>query len=189
VLEMAKGNEPSRSNRFAVVNHEFDGHTLAELIEYLRSERRPEDLGGDLKAADPVLSPEIGKECGTRILRKIRKDARAGQRIPFASPDPDIDLGITESAVRTLIRSAASTMPGVLVKRCRLSGDVTVPGERIRIDVDASALCDAPLPIVADQLRAEVKARLRTHTELNVSSIEIAVEDCREVLPWRAEDR
>jgi len=40
---------------------------------------------------------------------------------------------------------------------------------------------------VADRLRDEVDRALRTHTELNVTAIDIAIRDIREVPTWTEE--
>jgi uncharacterized alkaline shock family protein YloU len=184
---------------------DLDGHTLDELTDYLESGRQPRDasieespgcqlaldalerlqgLGGELIEADAAAAPEVDQSWVDRILGGIALDARAGRRIPFESVEPNIDLGITEGAVRGLIRSAENAVPGLLVGRCRLDGDVTVPGAPIRIAIDASMLYGEPILQVTERLRTEVAERLQAHTALNIVAIDIAIKDIREVSSW-----
>lgn len=184
---------------------DLDGHTLDELTDYLEAGRLPRDpsieespgcqialdalerlqgLGGELIEADAAAAPEVDQSWVERILDGIALDARAGRRIPFESVEPNIDLGITEGAVRGLIRSAENAVPGLLVGRCRLEGDVTVLGAPIRIEIDASALYGEPILQTTERLRTEVAQRLQTHTALNIIAIDIAITDIREVSSW-----
>lgn len=189
---------------------DLDGHTLDELTDYLDAGRQPADrsidespgcqlaldalerlqgLGAELIAAEAAAEPPVDENWVDRILSGIAMDARAGRRIPFESPDPHVDLAITEGAVRGLIRSAENAVPGLVVGRCRLDGDVTQAGAPIRIEIDASALHGQSIPKVAAELRAEVDRGLRAHTELNVIAIDIAIKDVREVSSWAGESR
>lgn len=187
---------------------DLDGHTLDELTDYLDAGRQPADrsidespgcqlaldaltrlqgLGAELIAAEAAAEPAVDENWVDRILSGIAMDARAGRRIPFDSPDPKADLAITEGAVRGLIRSAENAVPGLLIGRCRLDGDVTQPGTPIRVAIEASALHGQSIPKVAAELRAEVDRGLRAHTELNVVAIDIAIRDIREVSSWAGE--
>ncbi|MBO0981916.1 Asp23/Gls24 family envelope stress response protein [Microbacterium sp. SD291] len=189
-------------HRLGLERADLDGHTIEELADYLDAGRSPADasidgsagcqlaldalerlhgLTGRLIAADAAAQGAVDESWVDRVLSGIALDARAGRRIPFAS-DPDEDLAITEGAVRGLIRGAENALPGVLVGRCRLDGDVTLPGEPIRIGLDASVPYGEPITRLAERLRAEVDDRLRTHTELNVVEIDIMVRDIR--APW-----
>ncbi|MBT2484977.1 MULTISPECIES: hypothetical protein [unclassified Microbacterium] len=189
------------TGRLGLEPTDLDGHTLEELTDYLEAGRQPTDpsieespgcqlaldalerlhgLGGQLIDADAAAAPDVDAGWVDRILNGIALDARAGRRIPFESPDERVDLAITEGAVRGLIRSAENAVPGLLVGRCRLQGDVTVPGEPIRIEIEASALHGEPIRRIADRLREEVGERLRRHTELNVVAIDIAIRDIQE---------
>lgn len=187
---------------------DLDGHTLDELTDYLDAGRQPAErsidespgcqlaldaltrlqgLGAELIAAEAAAEPAVDESWVDRILSGIAMDARAGRRIPFESPDPRVDLAITEGAVRGLIRSAENAVPGLLIGRCRLDGDVTQPGTPIRVAIEASALHGQSIPKVAAELRAEVDRGLRAHTELNVVAIDIAIRDIREVSSWAGE--
>lgn len=189
---------------------DLDGHTLEELSDYLDASRQPPDpsieespgcqlaldalerlqgLGGQLIAADAADSPDVDASWVDRILSGIALDARAGRRIPFEAPEPAVDLGITEGAVRGLIRSAENAVSGVLVGRCRLDGDVTVPGAPIRIDIEASARFGESIPRMAERLRAEAEQRLRAHTELNIVAIDVRIRDVYDVSAWAERSR
>ena len=181
---------------------DLDGHTIEELSDYLDSGRFPADpsidesagcqialealerlraLAPDLISADTAVEPEADENWVPSILAGIALDARAGRRIPIVIDPSDVDAGITEGALRGVIRAAENTVPGVLVGRCRLDGDVTVHGEPVLVRVDVSVPYREPIPELADRLRAEISRRLTAHTTLNVTGIDITVLDLRQL--------
>jgi len=189
---------------------DLDGHTIEELADYLDRGRSPADpsieqsagcrialdalerlrvLTPELLAADTAAEPPPEESWVQDILAGIALDARAGRRIPIAAPAPNTDLGITEGAVRGLIRAAEHTVPGVLVGRCRLDGDVTVPGEPVRVRVDVSVPYGEPIPDLVQRLREEISRRLTAHTTLDVTGIDITVHDVRRQSSPAEEDR
>ncbi|WEK62286.1 MAG: hypothetical protein P0Y60_05900 [Candidatus Microbacterium colombiense] len=207
---MTDDHDNPELRRLGLEPTDLDGHTLEELSDYLDAARQPADpsidespgcqlaldalerlqgLGGQLIDADAAESPDVDASWVDRILSGIALDARAGRRIPFDVPDPSVDLGITEGAVRGLIRSAENAVPGVLVGRCRLEGDVTQPGAPIRIDIEASARFGESIPRMVDRLRSETEQRLRTHTELNIVAIDVTIRDVYDVSAWAERSR
>lgn len=181
---------------------DLDGHTLEELSDYLEAGRVPLDpsiegspgcqlaldalerlhgLGGQLIDADAAAMPEVDDSWVDRILSGIALDARAGRRIPFAETDPAVDFGITEGAVRGLIRSAENAVPGILVGRSTLDGDVTAVGEPIRIAIEVNAVYGESIPQAVDRLREEVAERLRRQTSLTVTAIDVTVRDIQRI--------
>lgn len=187
---------------------DLDGHTLEELSDYLEAGRLPLDpsiegspgcqlaldalerlrgLGGQLIDADAAASPEVDESWVNRILDGIALDARAGRRIPFDEPDPTIDFGITEGAVRGLIRSAENAVAGVLVGRSTLDGDVTTAGAPVKISIEVNAVYGQSIPRVVESLRHEVAERVTRHTALNVVAIDITVRDIQNVESWTEE--
>lgn len=195
--------------RFGLDPTDLDGHTLEELTDYLEAGRQPADrsidespgcqlaldalerlhgLGAELMDAETAAEPDVEQSWVDRILSGIALDARSGRRIPFQSTDPGVELAITEGAVRGLVRAVESAVPGLLIGRCRLTGDVTIAGAPITVEIDASALHGEPIPLIADRLRAEIDLGLRRHTELNVVAIDIAIRDLREVSSWTEEN-
>lgn len=195
---MTDEHDDRQLRRLGLEPEDLDGHTLDELTDYLEAGRTPADpsiegsagcqlaldalerlsvLTPELLAADSAASGTVDDGWVDRILSGIALDARSGRRIPVASEDERVDLGVTEGAVRGLIRAAEETIPGVLIGRCRLDGDVTDPGVPIAIDVEVSVPYGMPILTLADQLRAEIGARLATHTELNITRIDLTIED------------
>jgi uncharacterized alkaline shock family protein YloU len=136
-------------------------------------------LTPDLIAADTAAEPEADDGWVRRVLGGIALDAHAGRRIPLATSEPDADLGITEGAVRGLVRAAERAVPGLVVGRCRFDGDVTLTGAPVRVLVDVSVPYGRPIPPLVERLRGEIAGRLALHTELNVTAVDITVRDVR----------
>ncbi|MDR7384975.1 hypothetical protein [Promicromonospora iranensis] len=178
----------------------LDGHTIDELTDYLEAGRVPADpsidgspacrlaldalerlhgLTPDLIAADTAAEPEADDGWVRRVLGGIALDAHAGRRIPVPTSVPHADLGITEGAVRGLVRAAENAVPGLVVGRCRFDGDVTRPGAPVTVLVDVSVPYGRPIPPLVEQLRGEIAGRLALHTELNVTAVDITVRDVR----------
>ena len=179
-------------------DEDLDGHTIEELTDYLEAGRTPRNasiegspgcmlaldalarlhaLTPALIASDEAAEPQPEASWVEGIIAGIAMDARSGRRIPLAAPDDDADLAITEGAVRGLIRAAENVFPGVLIGRCVLTGDVTVPGESIGVEVDASVPFGEPIVQLAEQLRSEIAERLEKHTRLVVTGIDITIRD------------
>ena len=194
----------------AFESEDLDGHTIEELSDYLDNGRTPATpsidqspgcqialealerlraLTPELLAADAAIESEPDEGWVQSILAGITLDARAGRRIPIAVPMPEADLGITEGAVRGLVRAAETAVPGILIGRCRLDGDVTAPGEPVRVRVEASVPYGDPIPSLAGRLREEIGARLTAHTTLNVTGIDILVHDIHQIPRPAGEDR
>jgi uncharacterized alkaline shock family protein YloU len=87
-----------------------------------------------------------------------------------------------------MIRGAEEAVPGVLVGRTRIDGDVTVPGEPVHLRVDASIAYGRPIPATAEKLRDEIHRRLSAQTTMNIDTIDIAVRDVQR-LSGRSEQR
>lgn len=202
---MSDEHDAPELRRLGLEPADLDGHTIDELTDYLDADRTPANpsidgsagcqlaldalirlraLTGQLIAADAAEEQEVDDSWVDRILSGIVLDARSGRRVPIASEVGGADLGITEGAVRGLVRAAEGSVPGVLVGRCRLDGDAEQPGAPIRIDIDASVPYGEPIPNLVERLRAEVADRLRRHTELNVVGIDITVRDIQDVASW-----
>ena len=84
---------------------------------------------------------------------------------------------ITEGAVRAIIRAAGDGVDGIFVGRCRFTGDITIPGEPVTIDVDASVLWGQSIPQTAERVREAITADLARHTVLNISAVNVTVHD------------
>ncbi|MHC2185259.1 putative alkaline shock family protein YloU [Rathayibacter agropyri] len=176
---------------------EQDGIGIDELSDYLDRGRSPYDpvieespehrrtlralervraLSGALIDDDAARLPAPEASWFGSILAQARREARAGRDIPFASMQPDMSLTITEGAVRGLVREAGDSVPGVLVGRCRLVGDIDV-GAEVVVEVTISVFWGIPIAEAAQQVRERVHTRLLTQTELRVSTIDVRVED------------
>lgn len=178
----------------------IDGHALDELSDYLARGRRPADPSIDdspecraalaalerlsrttaeVLAAEAESAP-LDEGWVSRILDGIRLDVKAGRRIPVAHPDPAADLGLTEGAVRALIRSVGDGIDGVLVGRCRLDGEIETPGAPVAVHIEISVRFGEPLAEVATRVREAVAAELARHAELAIESVDVTVTDVRD---------
>lgn len=113
------------------------------------------------------------------MLANLRLETRAGRSIPLAG-GPSEELSETEGAVIALVRNVGDALGGVLIGRCRLDGDVSVPGAPVEVNVNVSARYGYPLPDLAEDLRAAIMAGLLVETELNVAAVNVAFTDMRE---------
>lgn len=204
------GQLPAELRELGLDSDDLDGHTIEELADYLDAGRTPPDpsieqsagcqlaldamerlrtVAGSLFDADVAAEPEPEETWVQSILSGIALDARAGRRIPVAHPSARADLGITEGAVRGIVRAAEADVPGAIVGRCRLHGDVTTPGEPVRVDADLSVPYGESVPALGSRLRAAIAARLAVHTELNVAAIDITIRDIHDLPDLRREER
>lgn len=111
------------------------------------------------------------------LLANLQREVRSGRSIPLTHPSPSARLTLTEGAVRGLIRAAGDGVDGVLIGRCVLDGDVTVPSSPIVVRLDASVFWGERIPEVAERLRLAVAGALLQHTELRVEAIDVTVTD------------
>ncbi|MFK4759304.1 hypothetical protein ACI3KS_00070 [Microbacterium sp. ZW T5_45] len=196
---------PAEIRRLGLEPDDLDGHTLEDLSDYLDAGRTPADasidgspgcqlaldalerlrrLGGELLEADAAAHPAVDESWVDRILGGIALDVRAGRRIPYAGDDVTVDSGITEGAVRGVIRSAENAVPGILVGRSTLVGDVETIGAPVRIGLEISALYGTPIPRAVESLRREVADRLHRQTDLVIDAIDITVRDVQRFETW-----
>lgn len=178
----------------------LDGHTVEELSAYLDADRTPtnfsiessagcqialaalgrlRDLTQHMLEAQAAAEPAPPDGWVRGIMERIALEARAGRDIPISHAAPTARLSLTEGAVRGLIRAAGDSVPEVIVGRCRLDGDVTIPGEPVTVTVDVSVAWGTNLHQAAERTRAEIRQALATHTELAVTAIDVNVQDVR----------
>jgi len=176
----------------------IDGYTLDELADYLDRGQRPRDPGIDDSPAcqialaglrrlrrfnDTFLDDEAAAEPPrdeswiSALLENLRVDAHAGRSVPIAHPDPEATLSVTEGAVKDLIRRAGDDIGGVLIGKIRLQGDVTVPGEPIDLDVEATVAWGENIPSLAPLIRTAVLRDLCHHTDLVVVAADVTITD------------
>lgn len=176
----------------------LDGHTVEELSDYLDRGRTPADpaiesspgaqnalaalarlrsiapkvLEADAKARKPRNDGWI-----QRILDQIGVQAHAGRDIPIHHDEVGADLSISEGAVRAIVREVGDDLDGAIVERCRLDGEVDVPGSPVTIRIDISIFDGADSRQVLESLREGILAALALHTELTVAEVIIHVQD------------
>lgn len=174
------------------------GHTIEELSDYLDAGCTPADPTIDASpecqialrslerlrtAQASLLSQDVARAADrddswvASILQNINVEAHAGRDIPFTHPASTARLIVTEGAVRGILRAAGDSLANIVVGRCRLDGDVSVPGDPITIRIDAAVGEGEDIPVSAAVLREAVYTALRTHTQLNVVAIEITIRD------------
>ena len=176
----------------------LDGYTIDDLSDYLDRGRQPIDqaienspacqsalaamqrlrvLSRSLLETDARAEPIRDEGFIAGILNRIGLEARPGRDIPVQHSSPSARLSMTEGAVRGLIRRAGDEVPGVLIGRCQLIGDVTTPGEPITVLVDVSVFWGESMPAAAARVRESIYAQLLKHTELTVVSIDVTIHD------------
>lgn len=179
-------------------NDDLDGHTIDELSDYLDRGRTPLDpsiegsagcrialsslerlrqISKSLVEVDAAAEAPRNDDWLGGILESIGREARAGRDIPLLPPSPRASLSVTEGAVRGLIRAAGDRSGGLIIGRCRLDGDVTVPGTPITVSIDASVFWGERIVETVDRAREAIYSALLKHTELTIASIDITVHD------------
>lgn len=177
---------------------ELDGHTMEELGDYLDRGRTPYDSSIEHSAAcrlaltnltrlreltHAAFDREAQGDAArdevwiSGLLDSIKSELRSGRDVPITHPDPTLRLSLTEAAVRGMVRRAGDTMGGVVMGRCVLDGDVTIPGAPIRVDVTASLEFGIPIEDAAERLRHRITAVLAEHTELVVAAVDVTIDD------------
>ncbi|WP_104083862.1 hypothetical protein [Cryobacterium sp. Y11] len=176
----------------------LNGHTLEQLSDYLDRGRVPAEKSIDdspdceialrglerlRRVQASLLELDLKRESLrddnwiASILDNISLEARAGREIPLAHPSPTARLVITEGAVRGILREAGDRLENILVGRCVLVGDVSVPANPITIVVDATIFSGENIPMLAERLRQAMHSALGRYTELVVAAIDITVSD------------
>lgn len=144
-------------------------------------------LTGELLAHDLSMAAAPEQSWLREILANLRLETRAGRAIPIRAEDHSDELSQTEGSVIALIRNVGDTIDGATIGRCRLRGDITVPGAPVDLDIRVSAFYGYRLPAMAERLRNEIGTALATHTELNLHTINITITDLR-TLPGHPEE-
>lgn len=193
VAELTTSIENDASERAGL-----DGYSIVELSEYLDRDRTPVDpviesssacqralaglerlhaLSATILETPADSTALIGDEWVARVLGRISVDAVAGRDIPYAHDDLIGELYITEGAVRDIVRGAGDEFDGILLGRCELVGDVTRRGQPVRVTVDASVLWGQNIPDLVADVRLAVLGALHTHTQLNVTGVDVTIHD------------
>jgi uncharacterized alkaline shock family protein YloU len=177
---------------------DLDGFTIDDLMDYLDTGMTPPNPVIDVSPScqialvalqrvrtmtqtlldeDALDAPPIDDSWVAGILENITLESRAGRDIPFHAPNVRAELVITEGAVRGIVRAAGDTVQGILVGRCVLDGDVTIPNTPITVQIDATIIFGASIPETTERIREAIRTQLLTNTELNVAAVDITVTD------------
>lgn len=177
---------------------DLDGYSIDDLVDYLDAGCRPANptidssptcqialnalrrlraLGMTLLEDEAAAEPTPEGSWVGALMASISTDARAGRSIPFRTASEDSALSVTEGAVRALIRDAGDAVPGLLITRSILDGDVTAIGVPIRIRLEVTLIWDARVVTQAPLLRATVERAVRRHTDLDLVAVDIVVTD------------
>lgn len=174
------------------------GRTVAELSEYVESGREPYDphietcpdclnaiealqrvgqLSRELVAEDAANLPAPSQSWFEGIFSAIHSELRSGRSIPITHPDPRVSITVAEGAVRALLRSAGDSLDGVFIGRTEIVGDAEVPGAPVEVRLTATIGWGRSIPDLTEALRRHVFDVLGRHTELNVTAVDVIVED------------
>lgn len=177
---------------------DLNGHTIEELDEYLDRGQFPPDSSIDdspncqiaiagllrlRRMAATLLDEEAAREAARddgwihTILGNIRAEARTGRSIPVQHDAPTAHLSLSEGAVRGIVRAAGDDIDGILIGRCLLDGDVTIPGAPVSVQVNASVVWGESIPELAPRVRQAIYAALALHTELNIVAVDVTITD------------
>jgi hypothetical protein len=191
-------HEPAPEQLADLESADLDGHTIDELADYLDAGMEPVDPTiddspacqnalaaivrlrhaslGSLDEAARAEAPADESWVGG-VLANISIEVRAGRDIPLRAVASTEHPVMTEGAVRSLVRRAGDTVPGVVVSRCRLDGDVTELGTPVRVAVEIAVVQGHVIPTAADAVRAEVERTLAVQTDLVVEAVDVVVRD------------
>lgn len=177
---------------------DLDGHSMEELSEYLDNGRRPYDASIEDSAAsvlalaalqrlngvaadlmERVAEPRPGAvdQWVAGVLTRISLDARAGRDLPLAAPPDGDALLVTEGALRSLVRGAGDRLPGTLIGRVTIDGDLGTPTAEVALRVEMDIVFGMPIPGAVDRLREAIAATIRRHTTFRTGSIDVVVRD------------
>ena len=145
--------------------------------------RRLQDFTQELLAADRADAEQDDGPWLENILSNLNLEMKAGRRIPLTPDLPGDRLFQTEGALTGLVRAVGDAVEGIMIGKCRFTGDVTVPGTPITLDVNVSARYGHRLPDLAVTLRRELLSALATHSELNLAAANITITELRPTSP------
>jgi len=197
--------EPDSARLDALEPDDLDGHTIDELADYLDAGMTPADPSidespacqnalaaivrlrqsslGALEAAAAAEAPADESWIGG-VLANISLEARAGRDVPLRPLEPTERGVMTEGAIRSLIRTTADAVPGVVVARCTLDGDVDQLGAPVRVSVEVAVREGVAIPATATLVRSTVADVLDEQTDLVVDAVDVVV---RDLLPRRTD--
>ena len=90
---------------------------------------------------------------------------------------PLVVMGVSGSGKSTVAAALAGALDGIYLGRTEIVGDAETPGAPVRIDLTASVAWGRSIPDLTSALRDLVYRVLAEHTELNVTAVNVAVEE------------
>ena len=171
VEELGDYLDQGRTPRNEAIEQSAEAQIMLAAMKRLRA------LSATMMEADASAQPARDEQLVHGILDTIHREAHSGRRIPVSSDQSAARLSITEGAVRGLLRATGDRVGSVIIGRCRLLGDVTVPDEPITVRVDVSVRFGESIPDAADAVRRELARELDRHTEVKVEAIDVVVHD------------
>lgn len=156
-----------------------DPHDLAR-SRAERAEQRLRELGMALLERDEASSPDLAGVVEA-VTTQIRREARAGRDVPFATSTPSQRLLLTEGALRGLLRESADGVAGTIVARCQVTGDVEDPAVPIGARLAISVAWPQPLRDTAAAVRTAVVSAIQEQTGRTAGAIDIEIIDLHTV--------
>ncbi len=169
--------EPSRTPVLAVQD-DADTQRYLDLIRSVNHEWRELEEAGDssVQLSDSVLSS---------LKEAVRADVRRGAHVQMP-PTPAGAYTLSELSMRTLVRRAVDSVPGVIALRTTVEyadgpGAVLTRGLPTRIRCRISAPLDCPdFRQLAESVRGAVEAACAEHLGLTIP-VDIHIEDLHEL--------
>lgn len=184
------------------------GRHIDDVWEHIDSPPDPHELGcpdcraaranlAELAAATRQLSAadqadqtlRTSPEVLTTIVSTARAEVRRGQSIPLGFPDQQTpgELTISEQSIAGVIRRTCDDLDGVEARRCTvrltdLPTARTPAGDRVQITVGLkiSVSASVAIPRLARELRHNVRTAVQQQVGLEVTTINLDVEDIHE---------
>lgn len=151
--------------------------TCPECLNAIEALERVGQLSRDMIADDAAHLPRPPESWFEGILSAIHSELRSGRSFPIHHPDPRVTITVTEGAVRSLVRATADALDGIYIGRTEIVGDAEIPGAPVHIDLTASVAWGRSIPDLTESLRELVYRVLADHTELNVTAVNVSVEE------------
>jgi uncharacterized alkaline shock family protein YloU len=200
-MAMTAGPDPRETDPSvlaALEPEDLDGHSIDELADYLDAGMQPADPSIDdspacqnalaaiirlrnasltaLEAAAQHEAPADESWIGG-VLANISLEARAGRDVPLRAVSETERPVMTEGAIRSLVRRAGDAVPGIVVARCSIDGDVTVFAAPVRVTVEVAIIAGPAIHATAELVRTGVTAALAEQTDLVVEAVDVVVRD------------
>lgn len=145
---------------------------------------------------DPALKARPGIK--NAVMDVARAEVRRGSRILLRDADNGA-TEISEHALSSLVRFAATAIPGVHPRRCRIemrpasagpasadhpsgtTGTATPAGPRLIVNLRVAAAPGIDIPLMAEALRQEISNAIPAGVGIGAGTVNITVEDLYDV--------